>query len=341
MPDDGLPEGEAPIDAGAAAQEIPVEPAAVEPALVEEAKQSRLARLKVEKEKLAARAIETRASFEARRPQSEWIDSAFSAFERDVATGGGVLSGAVAFRVFLFQVPYVFFFVVASGYASQAGSEDATDLARSAGIGGLTAKAIQGAADLSGFERVSALVISGFALFWGARGLVKVLRIVHSLVWGVTVPKLKSTSRAALVLIGLVTITLAFAEFVGWLRGRSFIAGLVATILYALVPAALWLLIASWMPREECPWWALLPGAIVFGVGVEVLHLITVYWIAPVLGSKTETYGAIGGALSLLFWAYLLGRLMIASAVINATRWRIYQARHPDEPTGPSAYLGS
>ena len=52
------------------------------------------------------------------------------------------------------------------------------------------------------------------------------------------------------------------------------------------------------MPRApEAPWTALLPGAVVFGVGLEVLHLITVYWIATQVEHKTDTYGAIGFAL--------------------------------------------
>jgi uncharacterized BrkB/YihY/UPF0761 family membrane protein len=48
---------------------------------------------------------------------------------------------------------------------------------------------------------------------------------------------------------------------------------------------------------------------------------VTVYWIAHVVSSKTATYGAIGSALALLLWSYLLGRLVIVSTVLNATLW--------------------
>src|SRR6476646_6237174 len=76
------------------------------------------------------------------------------------------------------------------------------------------------------------------------------------------------------------------------------------------------------MPRApDMPWAALLPGAVVFGVGLEVLHLVTVYWIANQIEHKTDTYGAIGFALALLLWAYLLGRLITSAAVVNATLW--------------------
>ena len=49
---------------------------------------------------------------------------------------------------------------------------------------------------------------------------------------------------------------------------------------------------------------------------------MTVFWIARG-GGKTDTYGAIGAALALLLCrSYLLGRLITASAVINATLWQ-------------------
>jgi hypothetical protein len=64
-----------------------------------------------------------------------------------------------------------------------------------------------------------------------------------------------------------------------------------------------------------------MPGAVVFAIGMEVLHLVTVYWISGQVEHKTETYGAIGFALALLLWAYLLGRLITSAAVINETLW--------------------
>ena len=52
-----------------------------------------------------------------------------------------------------------------------------------------------------------------------------------------------------------------------------------------------------------------------------MLHLVTVYWIASQMEHKTDTYGAIGFALALLLWAYLLGRLITSAAVVNETLW--------------------
>jgi uncharacterized BrkB/YihY/UPF0761 family membrane protein len=37
---------------------------------------------------------------------------------------------------------------------------------------------------------------------------------------------------------------------------------------------------------------------------------------------KSETYGAIGTALTVLLWAYVFGRIMTASAMLNAAGWK-------------------
>jgi uncharacterized BrkB/YihY/UPF0761 family membrane protein len=119
------------------------------------------------------------------------------------------------------------------------------------------------------------------------------------------------------------------------MRDRSFIAGLGAEIPFIAVPAGAWLVVSLrfFVHPPKAGWRDLLPGALLVGVGVQILHFITVYWITDLLSSKSETYGAIGAALAILFWAYLLGRILVASAVLNAGAW---QQRHaPARPLPP------
>src|SRR4029079_12219241 len=105
-------------------------------------------------------------------------------------------------------------------------------------------------------------------------------------------------------------------------RTTSLLVGLLATVLFVMIPVAAWIFVSWHMPRApDMPWTALLPGSVLFGVGLEALHLVTVYWIANQIEHKTDTYGAIGFALALLLWAYLLGRLITSAAVVNETLW--------------------
>ena len=289
---------------------------------------SRMDRLRVEQARAVRGIARARKRLEAARPNSRVLDAAFRAFERDIAAGGGVLAGAVAFRIFLFLVPYTFVLVCVFGVGASAADTNPGTLARDAGIGGLAAKAMASVGDLSTTERIVSLVVAGFALFLATRALLKVLRIVHALIWHTRAGKPEKPTRAALAVVGIVTVALGLALLVGKLRSESFLAGLVVTLLFVAVPFTLWLLVSWYMPRPaDLPWVALLPGAVFFGVGIEGLHIVTVYWIAHEVESKTDTYGALGFALALLLWAYLLGRVVTSATVLNESLWSHYQER--------------
>jgi uncharacterized BrkB/YihY/UPF0761 family membrane protein len=140
--------------------------------------------------------------------------------------------------------------------------------------------------------------------------------------------------RPALLFIVVVTGAVALIQITLWLRDRSFIAGLTAQILFIAVPAVLWLMMSMrfFVHAPDAGWRDLLPGAVLVGVGIQILHFVTVYWITHLVESKSETYGAIGSALAILFWAYLLGRILAAAAVLNAGTW---QQSHPTLPPPP------
>jgi membrane protein len=283
---------------------------------------SRMDRLKLEQARVVGRLEQARKDLEARRPKSRLIDTTLRAFERDVAAGGGVLAGAVAFRVFLFMIPYVFLLVVIFGLGASVGDESPSSLARDAGIGGLAGKAFSSVGDLSTGQRIVSFFVAAFALFLATRALLKVLRIVHALVWHTRAGKPASAARAAGLLILLVTLALGLTALIGTLRGQSFLLGLIATALFVVVPFVAWLGVSWFLPHApDVPWTAMVPGAAFFGLGIEVLHLVTVYWISTQVEHKTDTYGAIGFALALLLWAYLLGRLVTSAAVINESLW--------------------
>ncbi len=99
------------------------------------------------------------------------------------------------------------------------------------------------------------------------------------------------------------------------------------------IPGAVWLIVSERLPHAPAPWWAFLPGAVLVAFGLEVLNLFTVYWLPVQISHKSATYGAIATALALLGWAYILGRVLTASAVLNASLWYRNQriSAHHDE----------
>jgi membrane protein len=258
---------------------------------------------------------------EAARGTSPTVGFAFDAFSYDTDTGAPVLAAALAFRVFLFQVPYVCVFVIGAGFLADWTGRDVESFFHGRGITRLTAESVLGAADLSGWARLTALVVAAYALFLSARSFVKVLMIVHALVWDTPRTKLKNATRAALGFIALVTVLVALSIVAVEIRDRFALGGLLALALYTVAPFTVWWYVSTWLPHRECPLIALAPGALLFAVGAEILHIVTVIWFPHHLESKSDVYGAIGISLALLLWAYLLGRLMTLAAVLNAALW--------------------
>ena len=270
-----------------------------------------------------------------RRQGDKRVDYALSAFERDRSNGGVVLSGAVAFRLFLFFVPFVVFIVLVLGAGSTPTSSN-HDAARRMGIGGLIAKAAGGTNHLSGVERLTSTVVVGVAVLYGARALYRVLFIVYSLEWSRPIKRVKPT-RPALLLIAFAFACLGAELGLSRLRAASPIGGPIGTIfLFFLLPTAFWLGALQYLPHDsDCPWWAEIPGALVIAVGVEVVHLFTVYWVARQLQRKSEVYGALGGSLDILLWAYVIGRVIVLGAVINSLLWERHGSVTERDRYGP------
>jgi hypothetical protein len=94
------------------------------------------------------------------------------------------------------------------------------------------------------------------------------------------------------------------------------------TMISVLVPyAALWLAISVLLPHGSAPWYRLIPGAVFLGIGTQLLHLVTVYYLAHKIESASELYGGLGVAATLLLGLYLVSRLIVGAAVLNATLW--------------------
>jgi uncharacterized BrkB/YihY/UPF0761 family membrane protein len=128
-------------------------------------------------------------------------------------------------------------------------------------------------------------------------------------------PTLRSTLLLLLALIGYFVVSALTTAA----RHDSLAGGLLLTLVDPALYAALWLLISSKLPHRDATWRELLPGAVLFGLGIEVLHVVTAYVIAPQAVSKQGTYGSLGIAAALLLGLYLISRLVVATAVVNAT----------------------
>jgi uncharacterized BrkB/YihY/UPF0761 family membrane protein len=267
-----------------------------------------------------ARAERLQARADAERKRHRSVDVVFDAVDRDGEIGGGILAGALAYRFFIWLLPLALVLVAGLGLAASAADESPVESAKGLGLGGLVSGSIAQAAKSS--NRWYALVIGIPILLWVTRSLLRALITVHRLVWGEgrgTAPK--PTPAATLRLLALLLGYLVVSTLMRAVQVHSTVGGLLFTLLDWSVFAGLWLLIELQMPHRGTPWRALVPGAILFGVGIQLLGAVTSYLIVPWAEGKQGTYGALGLAAALLLGLFLISRLMVATAVLNATLW--------------------
>jgi membrane protein len=265
------------------------------------------------------------AELNARRQRSGMVDAGFLVQELDARVGGGILAGALAFRIFLFMVPLVYVVFTVLGAASAAASQDPAQLARDVGITGVLASAVVKAQDHSAWTLAVLVAGAAVALFLTAGSLLKALYVVHWLIW--RIPRVRPAGLVPrLALIGFALTASALGVAVNRLRSSSGAAGaVVALVVITAVSFALWWWVSQKLPHGPAPSRALVPGALLMAIGADVLHLLTTYWIGHLVARKTHTYGSVGIALAVLLWVYILGRIIVASAGLNAALW--YRAR--------------
>ena len=61
-----------------------------------------------------------------------------------------------------------------------------------------------------------------------------------------------------------------------------------------------------------------MPGALVVALGIQGLQLFTIYYLAGRAERAASVYGTIGAALTLLLWLFIIARLMVGGAILNA-----------------------
>jgi uncharacterized BrkB/YihY/UPF0761 family membrane protein len=267
-----------------------------------------------------ARAERVRARAQDERQRHGSVDAAFEMVDRDGEVGGGIIAGALAYRLFIWLLPLTLVAVAGLGIAADASSESPGSAARSLGLSGLVSASVADAAEGSG--RWYALLIGIPVLVYTTRSVLRVLIGAHRLVWTdvrASAPRatLVETLRLLALLLCFPVITTTANAARAWSTGPGVLVSVVAIVPFAGV----WLLITMRLPHRGADWKALIPGALFFALGAEVLQAVIAYAIAPYSIAKQGTYGVLGAAAALLFALYLISRLVVASAVLGATLW--------------------
>jgi membrane protein len=121
-------------------------------------------------------------------------------------------------------------------------------------------------------------------------------------------------------LLALVVLSTAWNQMRADLGVGEF---LIALPVVGVVYAAFFVLLQAHLPRpDDTPWGTLVPGGLLVGISLAAMQALVLGYVARRIASSSELYGGIGTAIALLFWLYLIGRLLVLGPVLDAVLWK-------------------
>ena len=163
------------------------------------------------------------------------------------------------------------------------------------------------------------LAIGLVLMLWASRGVLKALRLVSALAWGMRPAPLRSPIRSTLATAGILALLSLYGFIVAPLYGGSLLGDVGATLLATtgIVAIATWA--ADTLPQpDRVGWFNLIPGGILFALGVEALRLASTMYFAGKLERVDDLYGAMGFAAVFMAYLYLGARLAVLGLMANA-----------------------
>ena len=242
---------------------------------------------------------------------------------RDASIGGSVLGAALAYRIFIWLLPFTLIVVLSLALVAGHTDGNVAQVVKDAGLTGFMAHSVADAAGgTSGWAIVTALLVTFVVLLYQTSALLRAIRAITALAWGLPVTRVPNAARSGLLFLGWMVVFLVVAGSAAPIRRAvGFPLDLIANlVVYSAGLPLLWLLL-SWflLPHRADRWSTLVPGALLVGLGVGAIGLISALVLFPWLSEREETYGVLGVAAGLLFGFFLVGRTMELAASLNAT----------------------
>jgi len=251
----------------------------------------------------------------------------FRAAERTQRVAAGVLSGGIAYRLFLWLLPIGLILGGALGLG------DTDDIQEAVATGGLPAAVVDAIGDVARAGDGNwwwLLAVGVPLLLWEGYAGAKALQLVHGLVWN-DPPSRAKPLHSSLAFTG-VCLVFVVAICITWsLRDASLAVGLPLLALMVAPVAGVWLWVSLRLPHGTAGWKVLLPGALLVGAGFQILHGTLVYLLLPKLEKATSLYGGLGVVATVLFFAYLVGRIVVTAPILNSA---LRDELRPNKPSG-------
>lgn len=254
------------------------------------------------------------------RQRYPWLDWTLTVNERVGAIGGGPLAASIAMAAFLSLFPMILVGIAVLGYFSADDTDFAQKVVDEIGLEGEAADTVLDSISAAERNRQATTAVGVAGLAWSGLAVVGAIEASLNAAWQVKGRGMRGKPRAVL-LMGLVGVLLmastAGAHFLEQLPGPLAYLSLTATL---FLDTALLLAMFKLLTNVPVGWRAHLPGAVIGGVGLFVLKVVSGTYL-PRLIESSDVYGSIGIVFALLAWFMLFARLLVYSSVINVVSY--------------------
>ncbi|MDQ3895771.1 MAG: YihY/virulence factor BrkB family protein [Actinomycetota bacterium] len=251
----------------------------------------------------------------------KWFGTVLAVQKRYSELNGNYLASSVTLSAFLSIFPLLLFAIAILGFFSANTPNLGADVVNRLGLTGEAATAITSAIGKAEQSRRVASVVGIVGLLWSGLGLVAAFQYAINAAWqvkgrgwrdklsgllwlgGATLLFLTSFATSA-----VIRVLPAFLAPLGILAGLS-------------VNLGLWVWTFKVLGTRDVGWKALLPGAVVGALGLEILKYVGGFYVPRAVASASALYGAIGVVFAILAWLLFFGRLVVYAAVVNVIRW--------------------
>ena len=327
------PEDDDPAPAG---PEAGAQPAAVEPT-----PPGRLQRVSARATNAQKQAVAKAEELEGRVPHLSLGRELYQRYRRQNAT---VLAGHLAFRSFLFILPVMVLMVAIAGFLRARGFDVSGELGGKLGLSTSLSHTVSDGADQAsrgwaplGFSALLAVAVTG-------SGLLSAFNYCFAQAWGLDAVRIPHRLSLTPKFVGSLITMVLLVAFVGTLRHLGLVASFGGIGAAMVVVGLAFFAVASILPhRSTAPQW-LLPGSIAAPLAITGLQVFANYYLPDKVARSSSLYGSLGVAVTVLFYLYLLGNIIVGSALVNAVWWDHFHgpatsarelAKLPEPPAPP------
>jgi membrane protein len=249
----------------------------------------------------------------------KWFATMVRVQDRFDEVHGGYLAAAVTLAAFTSIFPLLLVTVGIVGILSL-DSDLPSEIIGRLGLTGEAATLVLKAIATAQRSRRGAIGFGTVGLLWSGLGLVAAIQYAFDNVWQVKGRGLKDKLGGLIWLVGSVVILVISFGLTALLTISPWLAP-VSLALGVAVNFALWLWTLKALLNVEVPWRALVRGAVVGAVGLEVLKVLGSIYVPRAVAASSALYGSVGVVFAILAWLFFFGRLAVYVAVVNVVRW--------------------